>query len=67
MPERTSRTFWARGAAASVTAGRIKCRMVPEPYAGSSPPSSTAKSRISMMPSQKAGIDWRNRDARRLP
>ena len=37
MPARIRRTFWASGAAASATAGRIRWRRLPEPKAGSKP------------------------------
>ena len=50
----------------SVKAGRIRCRRPPRPPAGSTP-STTAKNRISMSPSQNAGIDWPSTANTRAP
>ena len=50
----------------SVKAGRMRCRKPPRPPAGSTP-STTANNRMSMSPSQNAGIDWPSTANTRAP
>ena len=57
MLERVRRRMAAEVKYPSVKAGRTRCARPPRPPAGSTP-STTAKNRINMSPSQNVGIDW---------
>ncbi len=60
MLERVMRAIRAAEPVPKVIAGRIRCEIVPRPVAGSHP-RVTAKSTISISPSQKTGIETPNR------